>query len=145
MTRQPPLGAHLVTPRFGYMHHGIHVGDGRVVHYAGLSRSLRRGPVEEVSLAVFEGGRGVFLRIDSDARYPADVVVERARSRVGEHRYRIATNNCEHFCSWCLHGEHRSEQVERLMRWPRAFARALARLVRSLSGTPAAIGASAAQ
>ena len=43
---EPPMGAHLVTPRRRYCHHGIYVGDGKVVHYAGLSRSLRRGPVE---------------------------------------------------------------------------------------------------
>ena len=36
---QIPLGAHLVTPRCGYTHHGIHVGDGQVVHYMGLSSS----------------------------------------------------------------------------------------------------------
>ena len=30
-----PLGAHLVTPRRGYTHHGIYVGNGIVIHYAG--------------------------------------------------------------------------------------------------------------
>ena len=30
----PPLAAHLVTPWMGFAHHGIHVGDGKVVHYA---------------------------------------------------------------------------------------------------------------
>ena len=37
----PPLGSHVVTSRRGYTHHGIFVGDGRVVHYAGLSRGWR--------------------------------------------------------------------------------------------------------
>src|SRR5262245_59687729 len=46
----PPLAAHLVTPRALYTHHGIYVGNGRVIHYAGLAHGLRRGPVEEVSL-----------------------------------------------------------------------------------------------
>ena len=32
----PPEGAHLVTPWMGYTHHGIHVGDGKVVHYGAL-------------------------------------------------------------------------------------------------------------
>jgi hypothetical protein len=31
---------------------------------------------------------------------------------VGEDRYRLLTNNCEHFCEWCLHGTARSFQVE---------------------------------
>lgn len=29
-----PLGAHLVSPRKRYRHHGIYVGNGRVIHYA---------------------------------------------------------------------------------------------------------------
>lgn len=128
-----PLGAHLVTPRLGFAHHGIYVGNGRVVHYAGLSRSLCRGPVEEVSLAVFRNGKAVVLRGDGRVRYPAATVVERARSRVGEDRYRITTNNCEHFCSWCLRGEEQSEQIERLLRVPKAAARAIGRLTRALS------------
>src|SRR5258705_11377860 len=41
--QEPPLGSHLVTPRLGYMHHGIYAEDGKVVHYAGLAHSLRRG------------------------------------------------------------------------------------------------------
>jgi len=46
-----PIGAHVVTPRRGYTHHGIYVGRGRVVQYGGLSRGLRSGPVKEVSLS----------------------------------------------------------------------------------------------
>jgi hypothetical protein len=127
-----PLGAHLVTPRRGFVHHGIYAGAGRVVHYAGLSRSLRGEPVQEVSLEVFAGGRGVAIEDSGPARYAATEIVERARSRVDENRYHLVTNNCEHFCTWCRQGESRSEQVERLLRWPNAFAAALRRLGRAL-------------
>ena len=129
-----PPGSHLVTPRFGFAHHGIYVGNGRVVHYAGLSRSLRRGPVEEVSLAVFQNGKPVAIRDDVTRRYPTALVVQRARSRVGEDRYRVATNNCEHFCTWCLRGESRSEQIERFLRVPRVVAT----IVRRLAGAAVA-------
>ena len=114
-----PIGAHLLTPRRGYTHHGIYVGDGRVVHYAGLCRSLVRGPVEEVTLEEFADGQIVLVKITDVALYPAAAIVERARSRLGENRYRITTNNCEHFCEWCLRGESRSEQVDRLLALPR--------------------------
>src|SRR5258707_11780449 len=56
---EPPMGAHIVTERRGYTHHGIYVGAGKVVHYAGLSRGLRRGPVEEISLSRFAAGHRV--------------------------------------------------------------------------------------
>jgi hypothetical protein len=32
--------------------------------------------------------------------------------RLGEDRYSVLTNNCEHFCEWCVRGEHRSYQVD---------------------------------
>jgi hypothetical protein len=60
--QEPPLGSHLITPRRGYLHHGIYVGDGKVVHYAGLAGGLHRGPVEEVPLARFTRGRPVWLK-----------------------------------------------------------------------------------
>ncbi|HEX6020289.1 MAG TPA: lecithin retinol acyltransferase family protein, partial [Burkholderiaceae bacterium] len=111
-------GAHLVSPRRGYTHHGIYIGAGRVVHYAGWSRAaLTRRPVEEVSLAEFAGGHGVAALADSSRRFTSAEVVARARSRLGENRYRIASNNCEHFCHWCLSGENRSAQIERLIGW----------------------------
>lgn len=113
-----PPGTHLVTVRRGYLHHGIYAGDGKVVHYAGLARSLRRGPVEEVSLEQFAAGRTVLIKPAAGPRFDGAEVVRRARSRLGEDRYRITRNNCEHFCEWCLHGEPRSEQVERWLAAP---------------------------
>lgn len=107
-----PVGAHLVTPRRGYAHHGIYAGAGRVIHYAGLSRSLRRGPVEEVSLERFANGRGFQIKHHGATRFTGQQVVARARSRLGEDSYRLLTNNCEHFCEWCICGNNRSAQVE---------------------------------
>jgi hypothetical protein len=106
------LGAHVVTARFGYLHHGIYVGGGLVVHYAGFGKRLRRGPVEEVPVADFTRNRPAWV-IPTRAVFNGQEVVDRARSRLGENCYRLWTNNCEHFCEWCLRGEHRSFQVER--------------------------------
>lgn len=39
-----PLGAHIVTPRRCTTHHDIYVGAGQVVHYQGLTSSLRGRP-----------------------------------------------------------------------------------------------------
>ena len=130
------LGAHLVTARRGYTHHGIYVGGGRVVHYAGWSRAmLTCRPVEDVSLEEFANGRGVAVRNGSPARYTAHEVVARARSRLGEDRYRVASNNCEHFCHWCLSGENRSAQVERFLGWKSTATLMCSRMARALIGT----------
>jgi Lecithin retinol acyltransferase len=132
--REPPLGAHIVTPRRGYSHHGIYVGQGRVVQYGGLSRGLRRGPVEEVSLSQFAQGRPICHRPGESIWFDPHEVVRRARVRLGENRYNVLTNNCEHFCEWCVRGEHRSYQVDDIIaRYSRAW-RGLAEAVgRSLS------------
>jgi hypothetical protein len=105
-------GAHVVTQRRWYTHHGISVGNGRVIHYAGLSRSLRPAPVQEVSCEEFADGHAMWVAQTPDASYVGEDAVRRAYLRLGEDRYRVMTNNCEHFCAWCLYGKGRSEQVE---------------------------------
>jgi hypothetical protein len=75
--------------------------------------------------------------------FPASVIVERARSRLGENRYRITTNNCEHFCEWCLRGESRSEQVERWLAWPRRTAAGVLARASRLLGVRVRAGAGA--
>ncbi|MBN3803998.1 lecithin retinol acyltransferase family protein [Paraburkholderia sp. Ac-20336] len=136
-----PIGAHLVTQRNGYEHHGIYVGNGRVVHYAGFASSAHRGPVEEVEIARFAAGHPLSIRPTPSARYAGDEAVRRARSRLGENRYRLLTNNCEHFCAWCLLGESRSEQVHCCLRHPRTGMRALMCLVKAFVESGASNGA----
>jgi lecithin:retinol acyltransferase len=112
LEHEPALGAHLITSRWGYSHHGVYVGRGRVVHYAGLSGFWHCGPVEEVSLSRFANGRAVRVVDHFEPHYSPEESVRRARSRLGESDYRLLSNNCEHFCNWCLSGVSRSDQVE---------------------------------
>ena len=116
---EPALGAHLVTPRVGFTHHGIYAGDGKVIHYGSLAESLRYRPVEEVSFARFAHDHAVWIRARVAADLDGETVVRRARSRMGEDRYSLFRNNCEHFCEWCRRGEQRSYQVERIVEMQR--------------------------
>jgi hypothetical protein len=114
------------------------MGEGKVIHYGALVYDLIRKPVEEVSLKSFSGGRPVFVVQHDELPFEVRDILERARSRLGEHRYRLLSNNCEHFVEWCLYGEHRSFQVDRALEFPRfmgeriqgAVARFIARLLR---------------
>lgn len=132
----PPLAAHIVTSRRGYTHHGIYIGEGNVVHYAGLS-GWKRGPIEEISLRQFSRGQPISVRSHAKPQFDPSDVVARARSRLGEGRYRILSNNCEHFCEWCISGESRSQQIELWRTRPRyvlvAVVRLLGRFVHSHS------------
>jgi Lecithin retinol acyltransferase len=129
-----PLGAQVITSRRRYLHHGIYVGGGKVIHYSGWVRGLHCGPVEEVALNQFTCGGALWVRCRAANHFDPVEVVRRARSRVGEDHYRVFSNNCEHFCEWCLHGEHRSYQVEALLSLP---ARILEAAVRLVAGTVA--------
>lgn len=124
-----PVGAHLVADRDGYEHHGIYVGNGQVIHYAGFSRRQRRGPVERISIGCFACGFAVTIQRDASPCYDGEEVARRAGSRLGERNYRLLTNNCEHFCSWCLFGECRSAQVEACLKSPVRAARTLINLM----------------
>lgn len=107
----PPLAAadHLQTPRQHglFNHHGIDLGDGTVAHYL-EGREILRSPLEE-----FSRGQPV-----TPVLYPADgcsapgITLRRAMGRLGEQRYNLLFNNCEHFAHWCKTGRHRSSQVE---------------------------------
>jgi Lecithin retinol acyltransferase len=132
-------GTHLIVCRRGYSHHGIYLGDGRVVHYAGRIK-YPQGLIEEISVAEFSEGRAFRAEILQTGRFNGSEIVRRARSRLGERRYDLLRNNCEHFCNWCRLGENRSSQVECLTAPVRLFRNALLRLYsmyRSVGGTPA--------
>jgi Lecithin retinol acyltransferase len=130
-----PLGAHVVTPRKGYSHHGIYVGNGRVAHYAGYWQMGRRGPVELIALADFACGAGFWIEPARDARFSGVEIAARALARIGENRYSVIHNNCEHFCAWCMTGVPQSPQIEWLLAHPR---RALGTVVRAVCNVLAA-------
>ncbi|MBB5502222.1 lecithin retinol acyltransferase family protein [Paraburkholderia sp. MM5384-R2] len=112
------VGDHLVSERDGYTHHGIYAGNGKVIHYGGFHRCAKRRPIEYISLHGFAAGKGLKVQHEPDAIYTGLDAVQRARSRLGEDRYQLLTNNCEHFCTWCLLGVGRSEQVRQCLRNP---------------------------
>jgi hypothetical protein len=106
------------------------VGAGKVVHYSGFSRGWNGGPVEEVPLVEFAQSRAVAVRVYSSPRFDGREIVARARSRLTEDSYRLLTNNCEHFCEWCVRGTGRSRQVESLLGGPNRASAATTRAMK---------------
>ena len=100
---------HLQVPRQHglFNHHGIDLGDGTVAHYL-EGRAILRSP-----LADFSRGQPVSTITYPDGQCStAGVTLRRAMGRLGEQRYNLLFNNCEHFAHWCKTGRHRSSQVE---------------------------------
>src|SRR6266702_6757217 len=107
-------GTELNVDRLGYRHHGIYVGEGLVIHYAGWVR-YSHGLIETVTVGDFADGCPVRVgRVPPESLHGNDIV-RRARSRLGERCYDVLRNNCEHFCNWCQVGESRSTQVDLLL------------------------------
>jgi hypothetical protein len=48
--------------------------------------------------------------------YSPKETIERAKSRIGEEKYNLVSNNCEHFAIWCKSGIAESKQVDRVVR-----------------------------
>jgi len=103
-------GTHLQVDFRWYQHHGISLGDGRVVHFGRGVFDLENACVEVVSEEQFSAGRPIKV-VDSPISFEPAVVVERALDRVGERGYELFDNNCEHFVHWCRSGEMKSRQA----------------------------------
>lgn len=119
----PPLGSHLVTPRVVYTHHGIYIGDGKVVEYAGFNNGIgnvndvipvdssKQSPVQIVSLVQFEKGKSYTIKKHPHATYSPQDIAKRAYKRVGETNYNLIFNNCEDFANHCIYGVNFSSQT----------------------------------
>lgn len=97
-----------------YTHHGLGVGGDRVIHYSGLSNDLStEGVIEEISLEEFAQGKEITVKPYLDRHHSCQASIIRAGLRLGEAKYHILHNNCEHFVEWCISGMHQSNQSTR--------------------------------
>jgi hypothetical protein len=101
-------GDHLWVPRTLYRHHGVDIGNGRVVNYLGDKK--RSGAICITPIEEFTDGKTLHI-VSYLTRLPVEESIHRARSRVGEDSYDLVEKNCEHFASWCATGLHNSRQV----------------------------------
>ena len=95
-----------------YKHYGIDCGDGNVIHYRKPSETI-----ESTSLVTFARGDKVYVLRENSAQFCflPDLVVHRAESRLGETKYNLLFNNCEHFASWCKTGISESKQISNFL------------------------------
>jgi hypothetical protein len=90
-----------------YQHHGIDCGDGTIIHYRKPSEVIER-----TSLEIFSKGNSISVKQYSKGFcFVPEVVVSRAKSRLGETDYNLLFNNCEHFATWCKTGINDSKQI----------------------------------
>lgn len=100
-----------------YLHHGIDVGDGTVVHARpdDPKRIFDGGRVVRTSLEEFADGSPVGVEHEPPAAFPPEEIVRRAIEHVGREGYSPVVDNCEHFATWCATGRRESRQIDRLV------------------------------
>jgi len=104
-------GDHIRVYRFGYWHHGVDVGGGRVIHFAGEPhRKLDARVCETTRRAFANGGRIEVVRRAGKAE--AAAIAARARKALGQGGYHLLHNNCEHFSTKITTRRARSRQAE---------------------------------
>lgn len=93
------MADHLFVQRIGYTHHGLYIGNGRVIHYLADC-------VSEDTLETFADGAKIHKKTNNQSplRYSKDEVINRAYRRLNEDKYNLLINNCESFVRWCRGG-----------------------------------------
>lgn len=98
-----------------YRHFGVEMQGG------GICENSPPG-IRIVSLPDFARGGTTWIQNPDATPEERAQAVERAAARIGERRYSLTANNCEHFANWCATGVAISHQVI-------AFITALAKMV----------------
>jgi hypothetical protein len=96
-----------------YRHYGIELPDGTMCENSPPG-------VRIVGYADFARGGPTTVRNSGASPAQRAQAVQRAESRIGEHRYSLTGNNCEHFANWCATGIAISQQV---IAWITSFFR----------------------
>ena len=94
---------------FNYLHYGIDIGDGTVVHLATDPQGAGMC-VQRVGMESFACGSVVSIEAVV-GESPPDVVIQRALEAVGKKGYHLVIGNCEHFAREMKTGKGQSVQV----------------------------------
>jgi hypothetical protein len=107
-------GDHIYVRRGGlvYSHHGIFAGERSVIHFKGEDKEKRDPFVVLSDIESFLNGGKLRRRIYKE-RLPHSETLRMARELLSTKGYNLASNNCEHFATFCATGKGKSKQVRR--------------------------------
>lgn len=111
-----------------FKHYGIDCGD-TVIHYADFGKYHQ---IICEPWSNFLKGRNYEHEYDHNYQgvcYSPEVIIQRAKSRLGERKYNLWTNNCEHFVRWCKTGQSISYQIETIENFNKGITNTLGTLL----------------
>jgi len=97
-----------------YTHHGIYIGEGKVIHFTGSVREKVDPEVCETDLARFLKGE-TLKRRNYQKRLSATETICIAKKQLSNKNFSMIWNNCEHFATYCTTGKKKSRQVKRAL------------------------------
>lgn len=99
-----------------YEHYAVYIGNGEVIHYAAETSDFRGGAaIRRAPFQNFLGTAKSYFVVcfpEDIFCFSAEETVRRAEEKLGETKYSLISNNCEHFAIWCKTGCTESQQVE---------------------------------
>lgn len=102
---------------YDYEHYGVYIGDNKVIHYMSPNNSGKAadGEVCETTLdGHFDKSKVFVLKFDKEKTFSPEETIKRAKSLIGEKKYNLLSNNCEHFALWCKTNIRKSYQIDSL-------------------------------
>lgn len=108
-------GDHIYVSRGICDHHGIYLGNEQVIDYSQFNKDGKVTNIIRIrSLQNFlQGSKELWIKKYGQSDSP-EQAIQRAKSKLGEDKYCLFQNNCEHFAHWCKTGFNKSDQVERV-------------------------------
>jgi hypothetical protein len=102
------MGDHIYADYAHSFHHGVYCGNEEVIHY------INGNKICKTPLSKFAKKQRIRIKYYHRS-YVQARVVKRAERRLGERKYNLIFNNCEHFASWCKTGHSRCGQGEKAL------------------------------
>lgn len=100
-------------------HYGIYVSDSCIIQYGKASDIFQDS--SEVSVFVgtikeFVGNKYIEVReyslLEKLKKNSKEKIIKKAKERIGEKKYNILNNNCEHFVNECVFNKHESLEAK---------------------------------
>jgi hypothetical protein len=100
-------------------HYGIYVSDSCIIQYGKASDIFQDSSevsVLEGTIQEFVGNKYIEVReyslIEKLKKNSKEKIIEKAKARIGEKKYDILNNNCEHFVNECVFNKHESLEAK---------------------------------
>jgi predicted secreted protein len=116
--KKPAMGDQIRVQRNLYSHHGIYIGNDRVIQFGSTTGELDPSKAMVIETSLDEFLKGGVLEVaeyseeDLKKKRKPEEVVEYAKAHLGDTGYDLINNNCEHFSNECAFGLHKSFQVD---------------------------------